>query len=99
MAQVIQLTESFAPNTRKNHTARGIATLLVWSKSSRSCPFAPWGTFLPSLDKGTSGFARSANHAFLLASLSVTLDGKRNVEALGGVSNAVSAACEPSLTV
>lgn len=75
---------SLAPKTRRNQTARGIATALAWSKSSKSWPFAPCGTLFPSLCSGTDGLARSANHACLLASLGVTRWGMRKVDALQG---------------
>ena len=76
---------SLAPKTRRNQTARGIATALAWSKSSKSWPFAPCGTLFPSLCSGTDGLARSANHACLLASLGVTRWGMRNVDCLRGI--------------
>lgn len=79
-----QRTVSLAPNTRRNQTARGTATLWSCSRSNRSCPFAPWGTLFPSLCRGTSGLARSANHCFRLASFNVTREGSLKEEALQG---------------
>ena len=75
-------TVSLPPKTRRNHTARGIATLFMCRRSSRSCPFAPCGTLLLSLCSGTSGLARSANHACRFASFMVTREGSLNEEDL-----------------
>ena len=76
------LTVSLAPNTRRNHTAREMATLLECRRSSKSWPLAPWGTLFPSLWSGTAGLARSANQACRFASFRVTLVGILNVESL-----------------
>ena len=75
-------TVSLAPKTRRNHTARGIATLFEYRSSNKSWPLAPWGTLLPSLCRGISGFAKSANQACRLASFKVTLVGILKVDCL-----------------